>query len=67
MTLGERIRVYRDRKLLTQAELAELVGVDKMTIWRVENGADIKSKVLVKIAKQLSVRPDILLGVAEMV
>jgi transcriptional regulator with XRE-family HTH domain len=65
MTLGERIRLYRDRKRLTQFELADRVGVDKMTIWRVENGADLKSQVLVKIAKQLGVRPDVLLGVAE--
>ena len=65
MTMGERIRLYRDRKGLTQLELAKAVGVDKMTIWRVENGADIKSQVLVKIARILEVRPDILLGVSE--
>jgi transcriptional regulator with XRE-family HTH domain len=65
MTLGEQIRLYRDRRHLTQLELAKRVGVDKMTIWRVENGADVKSQVLVRIAKALAVRPDVLLGVAE--
>ena len=61
MTMGERIRLYRDRRGFTQQELGRAVGVDKMTIWRVENGADMKTQVLVKIAKALAVRPDILL------
>lgn len=63
MTLGERIRLYRDRKGLTQLELAKKVDVDKMTIWRIENGADLKSQLLVKLAHVLEVRPDILLGI----
>ena len=65
MRMGERIRMYRDRKKLTQAALGMAVGIDKMTIWRVENGADIKTQVLIRIARVLDVRPEMLLGIDE--
>lgn len=37
-TIGERLRLARDRKLMTQRELSDLSGVMEATISRIENG-----------------------------
>jgi transcriptional regulator with XRE-family HTH domain len=67
MTLGERIVLHRRRKGLTQEELAKAVGVNKMTIWRVENQdiKDLKGQVIARLARTLGVSADYLLGLAE--
>jgi putative transcriptional regulator len=44
--LGNRLREHRAWLNLTQAELAELVGVSRKTINTVENGVFIPSTVL---------------------
>ena len=36
-TLGERVRVARDRKLWTQRDLSEATGITEATISRIEN------------------------------
>ena len=52
--LGNRLREERARHNLTQAELAELVGVSRKTINTVENGIVIPSTVLsLRLAKAL--------------
>ena len=52
--LESRLREERTRRNLTQAELAELVGVSRKTINTVENGVFIPSTVLsLRLAKAL--------------
>ena len=52
--LESRLREERTRRNLTQAELAELVGVSRKTINTVENGVFILSTVLsLRLAKAL--------------
>ena len=52
--LQNRLREERERLQLTQAELAEKVGVSRKTINTVENGVFIPSTVLaLKLAKAL--------------
>jgi putative transcriptional regulator len=41
--LGNRLREWRAKKQLTQAELAELAGVSRKTINTVENGVFVPS------------------------
>ena len=53
-SLDSRLREERTRQNLTQAQLAELVGVSRKTINTVENGIFIPSTVLsLKLAKAL--------------
>jgi putative transcriptional regulator len=52
--LHSRLREERTRQNLTQAQLAELVGVSRKTINTVENGIFVPSTVLsLKLAKAL--------------
>ena len=52
--LGNRIRDERGKLGLTQAQLAELVGVSRKTINTVENGVFVPSTVLaIQLAKAL--------------
>jgi len=52
--LANRLREERTRRNLTQAQLAELVGVSRKTINTVENGIFIPSTVLsLRLAKAL--------------
>jgi putative transcriptional regulator len=52
--LTNRLREERARRDLTQAELAELVGVSRKTINTVENGVFIPSTVLaLRLARAL--------------
>ena len=52
--LANRLREERARRDLTQAELAEMVGVSRKTINTVENGVFVPSTVLaLKLAKAL--------------
>ena len=52
--LGNRLREERARHNLTQAQLAELVGVSRKTINTVENGIFIPSTVLsLRLARAL--------------
>ncbi|HEX5460490.1 MAG TPA: helix-turn-helix transcriptional regulator [Steroidobacteraceae bacterium] len=52
--LGNRLKQWRAAKNLTQADLAELVGVSRKTINTVENGVFVPSVFLaLKLARQL--------------
>ena len=68
MSIGERIKATRKEKKMSADELAELIGKNRSTIFRYENG-DIENmpyKVLVPVAKALGVSPAWLLtGIEE--
>ena len=52
--IGNRLKQWRAAKNLTQADLAELVGVSRKTINTVENGVFVPSVLLsLKLARQL--------------
>jgi putative transcriptional regulator len=52
--LGNRLKQWRIAKNLTQAQLAELIGVSRKTINTVENGIFVPSVFLsLKLARQL--------------
>ena len=55
---GKKIREYRIKRSMTQAQLAEFVNVDNKHISCIENGKNFPSAdVLNKLAKALSVEP----------
>ena len=59
MELENRLKEYRARHHLTQAELAEKVGVTRKTINTVENKVFIPSTILaLKLAKELDTTVD---------
>ena len=61
-TIGKNIKRYREKAHLTQAELAELVGVENAFISRVERGQKLmKLKTLLALAEALHVSADLLL------
>jgi DNA-binding XRE family transcriptional regulator len=54
ITLAQLLKTFRVRKALTQAEMANLLDVDRITYWRIENGKGKTSlATLKKIAKSL--------------
>ncbi len=56
-TLGSRLKEARTEAGLTQAELADLVGVSRKTINTVENGVFVPSTLLaLKLAAALGTR-----------
>lgn len=56
-TLGNRLREQRVARDLTQAALAEMIGVSRKTINTVENGVFVPSTTLaLKIARALGLR-----------
>ena len=59
MKIGEKIKVARKKKGLTQEDLGKLVGVQKSAIAKYENGrvVNIKRSTLQKIASALNIRP----------
>lgn len=64
MTTGDRIRVSRRQKNITQDELALAVGVSKPTINKYESGKirNIKRPTIAAIARALGVSPGYLMG-----
>lgn len=59
MTIGEKIKNARIAKGLTQADLGELLGVQKSAVAKYENGriVNIKRSTLQKISDVLGIRP----------
>lgn len=59
MTVGERIKVYREAKGISQVDLAKQVGVSKQTLYKYENNiiTNIPSDKIESIAKRLDVSP----------
>ena len=64
MTIGEKIKMARERKGLTQEQLGTMCGTTKQTIFKYENGiiTNIPLDRLEKIAKILSVNPVSIMG-----
>jgi len=62
MEFGERLRKYRRMNNMTQQELAERLGVSDKSVSRWENGSYPDVPLLGKLAKELGVTVDDLLG-----
>ncbi len=64
MTMGERIRAAREKKQLSQTELATFLGYkSRSSINKIEmGGRDIPRSVIVKLAEALNVSPSYLMG-----
>ena len=67
MTIGERIKNLREKKNLTQIELANLVGTTKQNIYKYENGiiTNIPSDKIELISHYLDVSPCYIMGWTE--
>ncbi len=60
--LGERLRVTRCSKGLSQDQLAEAAGMSKTGLWQIEKGhSEPGAKTIVALAKALDVTTDYLL------
>lgn len=57
-----RLREWRQRRLLSQEQLAKLAGVGTVTVARIEGGQGARLSTLRKLADALDVTPDQLLG-----
>lgn len=59
MPVGERVRALRNRKALSQAELAAAAGITSNTLYRIETGMHSpRPGTIRKLAKALEVRPE---------
>jgi transcriptional regulator with XRE-family HTH domain len=57
------LREIRERRLLTQIELADKAGVGRTTIIRIEQGeSNVRPRTIKRLARALRVRPEALLG-----
>ncbi len=55
---GNKVREARERAFLSKRELAEEAGLDRSTVWRIEDGViEVYPRTIRKIAKALSVDP----------
>ena len=52
-----RLRAIRERKALTQDELAELAGVSRQTVVKIEGGLEPRAPTIRKLAAALGVDP----------
>lgn len=63
MTIGQRVKLLREKKGLTQQELAELLGYrSKTSVAHIENGRDIPRSMVVKLSDLLDTTPAYLMG-----
>jgi transcriptional regulator with XRE-family HTH domain len=60
--LNVRLREWRQRRLLTQEELAEKAGVGVTTIVRIEAGQGARISTLRKLAQALDITAEQLMG-----
>ena len=58
MTLGERLKKGRNKKDLTQAELATAVGIKQQAVQRIESGKVKSTGYIVQLARVLGVTPE---------
>jgi transcriptional regulator with XRE-family HTH domain len=64
VTVGDRIKAARERKVWGQAELARAVGITPNSLYRIENGMHAPRPATIrKIAEVLGVDPAELAGV----
>ena len=52
-----RLRAIRERKALTQDELADLAGVSRQTVVKIERGLEPRPPTIRKLARALGVEP----------
>lgn len=65
-TLAERIKLLREQKGITQAELARILGISRSGVNAWEMGLSIPStQYIVELAKNFNVSTDFLLGMEE--
>jgi transcriptional regulator with XRE-family HTH domain len=57
--LGRRLRRYRLGRNLTQDQLAELAGIGRATLQRIERGQSAQSTALVKLLRALGLQADL--------
>ncbi len=58
MTLGERLKKARNKKGLTQSELATAVGIKQQAVQRIESGKVKSTGYIVQLARTLGVTPE---------
>jgi transcriptional regulator with XRE-family HTH domain len=61
MTTGTKLKLLREKKRLSQEELAHTIGVTQTTIGNWECGKSIKHEYIAKLAEALDVPTDYLL------
>ena len=68
MTLGERVLILRRRRGLSQGGLAEVAGLHRNTIARLEQDdlRDLSGEALVKLTRALRCSADVLLGMVSL-
>lgn len=66
MNTAERLKELRERRGLSQEQLAKIIGVDRTTIVKYETGASRPTRYLKKIAHYFDVTTDYLLGEEEL-
>jgi transcriptional regulator with XRE-family HTH domain len=56
---GEQVRAARERRYLSQRELADRAGVNRNTVWRIEGSGltEVHPRTIRKLAEALSVDP----------
>lgn len=64
-TFAERLTWAMDKAGVTQAHLADMVGISQPSVWKLTNGKTNTSRKLVEIARALNVRPEWLSSGAE--
>ena len=64
MDIGERIRILREKKEMTQTELAQKISSTKQTVYKYENGivTNIPYDKLMLLAETLGTTPAALMG-----
>ncbi|MCM1265579.1 MAG: helix-turn-helix domain-containing protein [Candidatus Gastranaerophilales bacterium] len=63
LIFGSSVREHRKARGFTQEKLAELVGVDKNTINRIETGVSfVKSETYAKICNVFNIHPSVLMA-----
>lgn len=67
MTTGDKIKMLRIQRGMTQEELGAKVGVKKSAIYKYENGivVNLKRSTIEKLAKALDVSPSWLIGIED--
>ena len=64
-TLAERVRDLRRERDLSQLELANVFGVDKGTVSKIENGKTVNSDFALSLADYFGVSMDYLFGLSD--
>lgn len=62
LTVGDKVRLYRTRRKMTQETLAEIAGVSRKTISRLENKNMVPNvDIMIKIANAIDMPSNLIL------